>query len=797
MLKTERKWTKKIHQGLSLSATALGIGSDNKILGISTFGEKPDQVGPGHLKELLTHAVDIIPEDATEETPLFLLATAGMRLLIEAQQKELLSEICSYARSQTRFRIPDCDLHIQVLPGATEGLYGWIAVNYLLGGFELPEERGHEMDHHTYGFLDMGGASAQIAFAPNKTEAARNADDLKLLRLRTLNGANDEYRVFVTSWLGFGVNEARKRYIEGLLKAASKSDTLQDPCLPAELSMTTKGDVFLPGPKTIAGKTPYLVGTGQFDRCLEKTYPLLEKDAVCEDEPCLLSGVHVPAIDFDVNHFVGISEYWHTTHALFEKGHDEEKSYDLNTFQRRVGEFCSMDWKDIKKGVEDHKWGKKVTKEIAVEICFKASWLINILHEGIGIPRVGLENNHNRTKELFHNDKGKDYTNSFQAINKIDDTEVSWTLGKMVLYASSQIPPLSNKSPVGFGSNIPSGIPPDFQYAGSTLSAVTATPKNTTTTPNTPLPTEDWQDTLFASHYPRRIPGFFLFILILFVATFLLCGRDRRKSLYRRICRPSSSSSRTHHSHSRKRNKFLPSIKFPISFRYSSSRGVYHHQHDHHNHNHASSLEDGHHHYYHHHHQRPLMTDPFELGTLELYQEHDDSEGQAGDNEHYSDDSAGSDSWTGKSSGWATPAIIGGGGGITKASSGVGGGVGVDYFDHNPSSFMSTTTTTTTTINNNNYLDAPVPMTTPGVEDSKNSGFGLGILTRSGLVGRTENINRDSSSSSSLIGMQSMIGGGGGGEVAKGRRSRRVSPAPPRKGRLRGAAAAATASGGG
>lgn len=763
----------------------MGTGFDSETLGISTFGEKPDQVGPGHLKELLTHAVDIIPEDAMKETPLFLLATAGMRLLAEPQRTELLSEICSYARSQTKFQIPDCDLHIQVLPGVTEGLYGWIAVNYLLGGLDLPEERGHEMDHHTYGFLDMGGASAQIAFAPNKTEAVRNADDLKLLRLRTLNGANDEYRVFVTSWLGFGVNEARKRYIEGLLKAAGKSDTLQDPCLPAELSMTTKGDVFLPGPKTIAGKTPYLVGTGQFDQCLKMTYPLLEKDAICEDEPCLLNGVHVPAIDFDVNHFVGISEYWHTTHALFEKGHDEEKVYDLHTFQRRVGDFCSMDWKDIKKGVEDLNWGKKVTKEIAVEICFKASWLINILHEGIGIPRVGLENNHNRTKELFHNDKGKDYTNSFQAINKIDDMEVSWTLGKMVLYASSQIPPLSDKSPVGFGSNILSGIPPDFQYAGSTLSAVTPTPKNTTTAPNTPLPAEDWQDALFANHYPRRIPGFFLFILILFVATFVLCGRDRRKSLYRRICRPSSSSSRPHHSRTRKRNKFLPSIKVPIFFRSSSSRGVYHHHHhhDHHNHNRANSLEDGHHHH------RPMMTDPFELGTIEPYQDDDDSEGQAGDNEHYSDDSAGSDSWTGKSSGWATPAIIGGGGGggLAKASSGVGGNVGVDYFDHNPSSFTTTTTTTTTSTtnnnnnNNNNYLDAVVPMTTPGVVDPKNSGLGLGILTRSGLMGRTE--NRDSS----LIGMQSM------GDVVKGRRSRRVSPAPPPRGRLRGAAAAAAA----
>ncbi len=80
---------------------------------------------------------------------------------------------------------PTGDLHIQVIAGDTEGLYGWIAANYLLGGFDSPEKHMHGKGHHTYGFLDMGGASAQIAFAPNNTEAEKHANDLKLLRMRT------------------------------------------------------------------------------------------------------------------------------------------------------------------------------------------------------------------------------------------------------------------------------------------------------------------------------------------------------------------------------------------------------------------------------------------------------------------------------------------------------------------------------------------------------------------------------------------------------------------------------------
>lgn len=584
---------------------------------MSTFAEKPGSVGPDHLKELLQHAVAHVPKEAIPETPIFLLATAGVRLLPTSQRKDLLAQICSYARLTTDFQLPDCDLHIQAISGETEGLYGWIAANYLLGGFDAPEEHDHGKDHHTYGFLEMGGASAQIAFAPNATEAEKHANDLTLLRMRTLDGEAAEYRVFVTTWLKFGVNEARKRYVEALLKATGTTDAkeLPDPCLPVGLNINTKGDVLLPGSKTVGdNKTPDLIGTGDFDKCLKQTIPLLDKDAPCEDEPCLLHGVHVPAIDFDVNHFVGVSEYWHTTHEVFEHGH-KDKAYDFNTYQNRVKEFCSQDWKAIEEGIGKHTWGKKVDEKIAVEVCFKASWLINILHEGIGIPRVGLENTegsgHNGTKEVLDHAKEKGFTESFQAVDKIGDTEVSWTLGKMVLYASSQIPPHDSKSPVGFGSNTPS-IPPDFQYAGSPTSTF---PTNISTSPNIEPDTngDHWHDTLFRGSSPRRIPGFLLFLLILCVATFLLCGRDRRQRLYRKFRSfPRSSSSPR-----RKRN--LLAGKIPFLRPSSSGAGSY-----------ERVLEDG-----------TAHTD-FELGSLD-----DDSD----DNE--ASDSSGAS----KTSGWATPRV--------------------------------------------------------------------------------------------------------------------------------------------
>ncbi|KAL9597315.1 MAG: hypothetical protein Q9219_005239 [cf. Caloplaca sp. 3 TL-2023] len=592
-LKTEKKWTKKTHPG------------------VSTFGEKPERIGPDHLKKLFDHALKFVPKDAVSETPVFLLATAGMRLLPDSQRSRLLAEMCSYTRSQTRFYIPDCTSNFQVIPGSTEGLYGWIAANYLIGGFDSPQEHDHGKGHHTYGFLDMGGASAQIAFAPNATEAEHHANDLTLLRLRTLDGAPAEYRVFVTTWLEYGVNEARRRYIEKLQQETGQDSPseLQDPCLPKGLVTTTKGDIYLPGSKTVNGKVSTLLGTGNFQKCLKKTYPLLDKDAPCEDEPCLLHGVHVPAIDFNVNHFIGVSEYWHTTHEVFEMAH-KDKAYDFQTYQERVTEFCNEDWHALQEGVKKHTWGKKVDEGRAIEVCFKASWLINILHNGIGIPRAGIEktptSEHNGTKQVLENAKNKGYTESFQAVDRIADTEVSWTLGKMVVYASSQIQPQGSDLPVGFGPNVPSSSD-EFHYGALANGNSTDTPQASR---------KGWHDTLFRGDSPRRIPGFLLFLLIVCVAVFLLCGRDRRQRFYSKFgvgssLRPSSP---------KKRRPFGKTVPF---FRSSSSHGTY-----------ERVLEEG------------PSVDEFELGPLE-----------GDDDIHYSDSSTGSGSRAGRASGLATPRI--------------------------------------------------------------------------------------------------------------------------------------------
>jgi Golgi apyrase len=49
--------------------------------GVSSFAEKPSQIGPDHLKQLIEIALDEVPDSKISETPVYLMATAGMRLL--------------------------------------------------------------------------------------------------------------------------------------------------------------------------------------------------------------------------------------------------------------------------------------------------------------------------------------------------------------------------------------------------------------------------------------------------------------------------------------------------------------------------------------------------------------------------------------------------------------------------------------------------------------------------------------------------------------------------------------------
>lgn len=394
--------------------------------GLSTFEDKPHKAFSKHVKPLLDFVEHIIPEDKMKDTPIFIQATAGMRLLPRKKKDKILENLCSEMRSSTNFLLQDCDSQIEVIDGETEGLYGWLALNYLSGHFNGYDPAKEE--HFTFGFMDMGGASTQIAFAPsNSAEVAKHRDDIATIYLKNVNGDVQQWDVFVSTWLGFGANQARKRYLTQLINSLPENSNnyddddystreLNDPCLPKKCKTEFE----------FKNKDFEVIGSGDYEQCVKLIYPLLLKNLPCIEEPCLFNGVHAPQIDFYKDKFVGTSEYWYTANDVFKLG----GTYNFEQFSDHVKEFCNTDWSIIMANSERGLYNS-IPNEMLMDSCFKANWVLNVLHEGFGLPRAGIDD--------INNVKDNNDHPLFQSADSIKERELSWTLGRILLYASGNI----------------------------------------------------------------------------------------------------------------------------------------------------------------------------------------------------------------------------------------------------------------------------------------------------------------------------------------------------------------------
>ena len=100
-----------------------------------------------YIQPLLEFASKNIPQEHHKETPLYILATAGMRLLPKEDREPILSNLRSEINSKYAFLFPDGNL--EIISGRQEGIYQWLAINYVLGKF----------DHHVHSSISPSGKS--------------------------------------------------------------------------------------------------------------------------------------------------------------------------------------------------------------------------------------------------------------------------------------------------------------------------------------------------------------------------------------------------------------------------------------------------------------------------------------------------------------------------------------------------------------------------------------------------------------------------------------------------------------
>ncbi|XP_073662992.1 NMDA receptor synaptonuclear signaling and neuronal migration factor isoform X17 [Tursiops truncatus] len=98
--------------------------------GISSYASDPAQAGES-LQGCLEEALALIPKAKRQQTPMFLGATGGMRLL--SQKNSSQAEDVFAAVSQALSRSPVAFWGAELLAGQDEGALGWVTINYVLG----------------------------------------------------------------------------------------------------------------------------------------------------------------------------------------------------------------------------------------------------------------------------------------------------------------------------------------------------------------------------------------------------------------------------------------------------------------------------------------------------------------------------------------------------------------------------------------------------------------------------------------------------------------------------------------
>ncbi|STX50904.1 ectonucleoside triphosphate diphosphohydrolase I [Legionella busanensis] len=129
--------------------------------------------------------------------PVYFYATAGMRLLPQAKQQQLYSLVDSWFQSNANWQLAAA----KTISGNDEGLYGWLALNYRLNKLA-------NTDAKPAGYMDMGGASVEIAF-PVTQDQVTDTKDIKNIDLY-----GQHFKVFVHSFLGLGQTEVTHQFLD-------------------------------------------------------------------------------------------------------------------------------------------------------------------------------------------------------------------------------------------------------------------------------------------------------------------------------------------------------------------------------------------------------------------------------------------------------------------------------------------------------------------------------------------------------------------------------------------------------
>ncbi|XP_006918294.1 ectonucleoside triphosphate diphosphohydrolase 8 isoform X2 [Pteropus alecto] len=370
--------------------------------GISSYASNPEQAGES-LRGCLEEALALVPEDQHQETPMFLGATAGMRLL--SQKNSSQAEDIFAAVTRVLGQAPVDFRGAELLAGKDEGALGWITVNYVLGSlvkYSFSGEWIQPPEGTLVGALDMGGASTQITFVPGGPILDESTQ-------ATLHLYGFEHSVYTHSYLCFGRDQMLNRLLAALVQS-SRALRVRHPCYHSGYQDTLPLATLFESPCVHSTAPPDLTqnltveGTGNPGACTLAIRDLFNFSSCTGRRDCAFDGVYQPPVQ---GQFYAFSNFYHTLHFL-----NLTSGQPLATANATIWEFCQRPWKLVEaawpgqqRWVRDH--------------CASGLYILTLLLHGYGFS--------------------EDTWPSLEFRKQAGGADIGWTLGYM-LNLTSMIP---------------------------------------------------------------------------------------------------------------------------------------------------------------------------------------------------------------------------------------------------------------------------------------------------------------------------------------------------------------------
>lgn len=341
-----------------------------------------------------------IPNNQISTTPVYLGATAGMRLL-KLTDPHLVDDILLYIHYTLLSNGYDVK-NVDIISGSTEGLFAWITTNFLSEKLECEEKKVS-----TLGTLDLGGASTQIAY---EIEDRKEFDNDTIITL-TLYG--NKYDIFSKSYLCFGINEAIRRYYAILVGDPNRTDTnIDDPCglrghdlnysanflFNQPCTKTKESENWLTSDDYYANKTYIFTGLGDSKQCLKAVGSMMDVENCQKSYTYCFNSLHQPLTNVK---FMAISTYYYL--AKFLK--IDLINSTMEQYEIAMNIFCNTTYEEA----------LKIDPEEAAYVsnfCFEAHYILYLLTEEYGFNASSWKN------IIF--------------VNKIKKFNVGWSLGYMI-----------------------------------------------------------------------------------------------------------------------------------------------------------------------------------------------------------------------------------------------------------------------------------------------------------------------------------------------------------------------------